>query len=144
MPTPVPPGGIPTIAGTWSGLIQFTFQNDPNKCLQTRLELAQTNRTVQGTWIVTAPAGNDIRGEISGTLTDDTVVATFSGTATWNSPQTGTSARCVGRALLVGSAIPSRLRWSTPGFTFDNCGDAGMTDLVWTLDPGPTTSRCTQ
>jgi hypothetical protein len=44
--------------------------NTTNACFSTRAILQQNDRAITGDWIVTTP-GNNTRGDISGTLTDD-------------------------------------------------------------------------
>jgi hypothetical protein len=96
----------------------------------TRAELRQADRDVTGIWNVTS-AGNDIRGEIAGSLTGLGVDTRFSGTVTWNSDAEGSPGRCLGRAQFGGLVAPS-IRWESAAFQFDNCSDP-PTNLIWTM-----------
>ena len=121
----------------------FTYQGAPNKCFETRMALQQTDRTVTGDWIVTAPEGNNVRGDIAGTLTGVGVDTTFAGTVTWKTEVgTGTGA-CTGRSSFSGPSAPPQLEWSAPGDVhFTNCSDPGIRDVTWRLSSVPPTSSC--
>lgn len=128
-PEPPPPAQVATILGQWTGTLTFTFRGNRG-FLTTPVELQQADRAVTGTWTVTTP-GNDIRGEIGGTLTGEGAQTRFSGTVTWNSETVSGTGRCRGVATFTGAAFPPVLEWTSPGWDFGTtCTDA-PTDAVW-------------
>lgn len=133
-PMPAPPAPIPaptaaSIAGTWTGQLLMTF-NGQRFAVSTRTELIQHDRTITGAWFVRS-VGNDINGEVMGTLDGIGVETYFSGTVTWDSSSED-SVRCVGRGRFSG--MTAVLRWESDRFEFDNCSGA-PTGLVWTMQP---------
>lgn len=136
-PSPVPsPSPAPTLslAGTWTGRMTFTYQGKPDQWLDTRVEFTQPNAsTLTGTWRVTAPADNDVSGEIAGTLDGSGINTQFHGAVTLRNPGQTPGVICTAHATFEGRVTPT-MRWTSPQFPFDpSCTDLGLTDLVWTL-----------
>lgn len=128
-PAPQPAPTVVNIGGAWGGRMEMTF-NGRRDSVSTSAELRQTDRDVVGAWRVTS-ADNDIRGEISGSLTGLGVDTQFGGTVTWDSSAEGSQARCVGRGRFTGPVAPS-MRLESSGFQLDTC-TGGPTQIVWTL-----------
>lgn len=131
-PAPPPAASVPIVDGQWTGRMVFTLTGTPNQSVATRVDLRQADRSIDGTWLVTSPADNDLHGTITGTLDGTDLDTQFRGTVTWDSPASDGS-RCTGRATFAGPTGRAVIRWSASGFTMDRCNDPGFRDIVWTL-----------
>lgn len=129
---PTPPATVANIAGIWTGSMQFTFTARGSVGVSMTL-VQDSEARVTGTWRVTS-TGNDIHGDVAGTLTGIGVDTRITGTMTYNGETADRVGRCLGRSTIDGPASPPSMRWtSATGFTFDTCtGTFSDLVLTWT------------
>lgn len=97
-----------------------------------RLELQQGDRTITGTWAITA-TGVDARGEIRGALEGIGAETTFRGTMTWNSETSSGTGRCLGTATFTGAAVPPALSWSSIGWDLGATCSGAPSEVTWAV-----------
>ena len=105
-PTPPPPASV---AGTWSGTIQYT-QSSTGTSLHVQaiaLSLTQAGSAVNGTY-----AAESFNGTVSGTTTP----SSFSGSMTFNATTLG-GTPCTGTLAVSGGAGGNTMTWTSPAVT---------------------------
>lgn len=109
-----------SVAGSWSGVIQYSAGLSNTPILQTIvMNLTQSGSTVTGTY--TTP-------NFSGTVTGTTTTSVFSGSFTFNSTSvTGTA--CTGTFAVTGNAGGTMLNWTSPGVTA-NCSGTPQSIVI--------------
>lgn len=100
---------------------------------QTRVTLRSDGPNVAGGWIVTAPAGNDIQGDITATMRVDGLSVVIEGTVSWITETGSGTGRCVGRSQWSGTVSETRLRWTSARLDFGTTCSGAFTDLDWTM-----------
>jgi hypothetical protein len=102
--------------------------------LGTTSELQQSDRAITGTWRVTT-SGNDIQGEVRGTLAGFDNDTTFSGHVTWDSETATGVGRCRGQAMFTGRIVAeSTMQWTSPdGWDFGGTCSEPPRDVSWSL-----------
>jgi hypothetical protein len=104
--TPAAPTPPASVAGGWSGTVQYTAGGTPGT-QAVLMDLTQAGDTVNGTY----SAQN-----FNGTVTGSTTPTSFSGTFTFNA-RTVTGASCSGTFAASGTAGGATLTWTSPGVT---------------------------
>lgn len=101
---PTPPA---TVAGGWSGTIEYTA-NGSLAVQAVVMDLTQAGNAVNGTYATNV---------FGGTVTGNTTTSSFSGTFTFNS-RTLAGAACTGTFAVSGPASSAAtLRWTSPAVT---------------------------
>lgn len=126
-PTPETPP--PSLTGFWIGEMALTIGAQKGT-LRTRVELAQNGTNVTGTWVVTIPRDNDVRGTIKGTVDGWTIGPM---TVTWDSASLEDDVRCVGQTTFTAQWDPDfTMTWHADAFVLDTCSDP-PTNIRWRL-----------
>ena len=134
-PTPQPapaPTTIPNVTGTWGGPLTGFFL-DRNGVFQTRVTLRSDGPNVVGSWTVTAPAGNDIQGDINASMRIDGLTVLIDGTVSWVTETGSGTGRCVGRSQWTGTVSETQLHWTSPRLDFGSTCSGAFTTLDWTM-----------